>query len=178
MTEEFCTLTIPGTLAFTDFQSRNLESSINGLLTKENRASDIKAIWVHYISYEGDVPSAHTLQILESLLDYGRPLPKNERWIEILVNASQGRKVSTDPSTRVFYVSPRPGTISPWSSKATNIAKVCGLDRVKRIERGMAITANFMGPVDPTLFTDLLHDRMTQVSFWSLEVTKSMLKCS
>src|SRR5690606_16705653 len=31
---------------------------------------------------------------------------------------------------------PRPGTISPWSSKATDIARACGLDAVERIERG------------------------------------------
>ena len=33
---------------------------------------------------------------------------------------------------------PRPGTISPWSSKATDIAHVCGLDAIERIERGIA----------------------------------------
>jgi phosphoribosylformylglycinamidine synthase len=164
MTEEFCTLTIPGRLAFTSFQSRNLENSINALLSEDTKASSIRGIWVHYISYEGDIPSAQTLETLESLLDYGRPLPKNERWVEILGHAGQGRNVSTDPNSRIFYISPRPGTTSPWSSKATNIAKVCGLDRVKRMERGMVIIANFKGPVDPIVFTDVLHDRMTQVS--------------
>ncbi len=37
-------------------------------------------------------------------------------------------------------VVPRFGTISPWSSKATDIAKVCGLDAVRRIERGIVWT--------------------------------------
>jgi phosphoribosylformylglycinamidine synthase len=37
-------------------------------------------------------------------------------------------------------VVPRPGTISPWSSKATDIAQVCGLRRVRRIERGILYT--------------------------------------
>ena len=38
----------------------------------------------------------------------------------------------------LIVVTPRPGTISPWSSKATDIAHVCGLDAIERIERGMA----------------------------------------
>ena len=35
-------------------------------------------------------------------------------------------------------VVPRPGTISPWSSKATDIAHNCGLDEIERLERGIA----------------------------------------
>ena len=38
----------------------------------------------------------------------------------------------------VLYVVPRLGTLSPWSSKATDIARVCGLAGVRRIERGRA----------------------------------------
>jgi phosphoribosylformylglycinamidine synthase len=40
----------------------------------------------------------------------------------------------------VQVVAPRPGTISPWSSKATDIAHICGLAAVKRIERVIAYT--------------------------------------
>jgi len=36
--------------------------------------------------------------------------------------------------------STRPGTISPWSSKATDIAHICGLTKIKRIERAVAYT--------------------------------------
>ena len=39
---------------------------------------------------------------------------------------------------RRYYVVPRPGTISPWASKATDIAHNCGLDKINRIERGIA----------------------------------------
>ena len=45
---------------------------------------------------------------------------------------------STQHPGDFFLVLPRPGTISPWSSKATDIAQHCGLDAVERIERGMA----------------------------------------
>ncbi|MGL5327592.1 MAG: hypothetical protein ACRC91_23280, partial [Aeromonas sp.] len=41
------------------------------------------------------------------------------------------------PSGQLFLVTPRPGTISPWSSKATDIAHNCGLKQVKRLERGI-----------------------------------------
>ena len=62
---------------------------------------------------------------------------------------------------------PRPGTISPWSSKATDIARHCGLECVARIERGIAWTiAQTGGDPDETARaiaeTGLLHDRMTQ----------------
>src|SRR3982750_2517313 len=39
-------------------------------------------------------------------------------------------------------VAPRPGTISPWSSKATDIAHICGLNAIKRIERVIAYTVD------------------------------------
>jgi phosphoribosylformylglycinamidine synthase len=61
-----------------------------------------------------------------------------------------------------LLVVPRPGTISPWSSKATDIAHVCGLSFVRRIERG--IQHRFEGRVSaalPALGAEL-HDRMTE----------------
>ena len=61
-----------------------------------------------------------------------------------------------------LLVVPRPGTISPWSSKATDIARVCGLDFVRRIERGIQYT--FEGTVSEPLAAlgAPLHDRMTE----------------
>ena len=64
-------------------------------------------------------------------------------------------------------VTPRPGTISPWSSKATDIARRCGLDGVVRIERGVAWSIAHTGDdgrdVAAALCdSGLLHDRMTQ----------------
>ncbi|UQB43190.1 phosphoribosylformylglycinamidine synthase [Thiomicrospira microaerophila] len=65
-------------------------------------------------------------------------------------------------------VTPRPGTISPWSSKATDIAKICGLKGIKRLEKG---TAYFLkGVADEQLanFTPALYDRMTSVVWTDL----------
>ncbi len=61
---------------------------------------------------------------------------------------------------RLLYVVPRLGTVSPWSSKATDIARVCGL-AVKRIELGRAVMVESAAPL-PAAALDELHDRMTE----------------
>ena len=66
--------------------------------------------------------------------------------------------------TRV--VIPRPGTISPWSSKASDIFHNCGLHAVKRVERGIVYELHFSQAPDTDLLAAvdaLLHDRMTQI---------------
>ncbi|HLQ11617.1 MAG TPA: phosphoribosylformylglycinamidine synthase [Steroidobacteraceae bacterium] len=73
----------------------------------------------------------------------------------------EGRAVPFDPQHSVLVV-PRPGTISPWSSKATDIAQVCGLDFVRRIERGIQYRIDGAPGVPPAALGALLHDRMTE----------------
>src|SRR5262249_26238696 len=69
-----------------------------------------------------------------------------------------------------FLVVPRPGTISPWSSKATDIARNCGLDAVKRIERGIGYRIpGTLDDGDRDALLPLLHDRMTETVFDSLD---------
>lgn len=58
--------------------------------------------------------------ILEKLLTYGPTIAEHT------------------PTGLLVLVTPRPGTISPWSSKATNIAHNCGLKQINRLERGIA----------------------------------------
>ena len=58
-----------------------------------------------------------------------------------------------------FYVTPRKGTISPWSSKATDIVRNCGLKSIKRVERGIRFR------VEPALGEKCfaaLYDKMTE----------------
>ena len=64
----------------------------------------------------------------------------------------------------LYLVVPRLGTLSPWSSKATDIARNCGLASIKRIERGTAYYV--AGSKDPAA---LLHDRMTQTVLRSFD---------
>ena len=70
--------------------------------------------------------------------------------------------------TADFTVLPRLGTISPWSSKATDIVGLCGLDDIERVERGVvfsiqktAETAD-LSPQQLAAYQQLLHDRMTE----------------
>ena len=63
----------------------------------------------------------------------------------------------------LFLITPRIGTISPWSSKATDIAHNCGLDGVERIERGMAVyVSGSLHDNERAQWASLLHDRMTE----------------
>ena len=62
--------------------------------------------------------------------------PPSERpWASFCATARPSRNT---PQRSAVPRYPRPGTISPWSSKATDIAHNCGLKQVKRLERGIA----------------------------------------
>ncbi|SFE27201.1 phosphoribosylformylglycinamidine synthase [Nitrosomonas sp. Nm166] len=79
---------------------------------------------------------------------------------------------NTQHSGEFFLVLPRPGTISPWSTKATDIAHHCGLTVVERIERGIAfyIQCNTqLSTDDKTRLAPLLYDRMTEAVFASFD---------
>jgi phosphoribosylformylglycinamidine synthase len=79
------------------------------------------------------------------------------------------------PGGALLLVTPRLGTISPWSSKATDIARNCGFASVKRIERGTAfhvsdsVTADQMSAVAARL-----HDRMTESVLTSVDAAKAL----
>ncbi|TAK86441.1 MAG: phosphoribosylformylglycinamidine synthase [Betaproteobacteria bacterium] len=85
-------------------------------------------------------------KLLERLLDDGTPM----------LDSTAGE---------LFLVVPRLGTVSPWSSKATDIARNCGLAGVRRIERGTVYYPNSGNPQ----LAPLLHDRMTQTVLRSFD---------
>ena len=63
----------------------------------------------------------------------------------------------------LFLITPRIGTISPWASKATDIARNCGLSDIERIERGMAVwVKGALNAEQKQQWAALLHDRMTE----------------
>ncbi|MFI3247053.1 MAG: phosphoribosylformylglycinamidine synthase, partial [Ferrimonas sp.] len=73
--------------------------------------------------------------------------------------------VEHQPVGTLFLVVPRPGTISPWSSKATDIAHNCGLTSIKRLERGLAWYVQIDGALTEAQqkqLLALLHDRMVE----------------
>lgn len=96
-------------------------------------------------------------------------LQATEGKLKELLPGAQGPDVGSllsraDPNTRVFYVTPR--NISPWSSKATSIAHVCGLrEQIHRVERGRAIIVKFAESFDgdDIPFRHELFDRMTEI---------------
>ncbi len=109
----------------------------------------IDARYLHFVDTQRELSDDERV-VLGALLRYGpRDAPS---------------RASTGDLCRV--VVPRPGTISPWSSKATDIAHVCGLLAVKRIERGVVYRFDCRGGrPDPERLRRvdvLLHDRMTE----------------
>lgn len=84
-----------------------------------------------------------------------------------LLDANTLRDTGSDhqPNEATFYVVPRRGTRSPWSSKATDIAQSCLLNTITRIERCQVIHVAAAAPLANTareFLTNLLHDPMTQ----------------
>jgi phosphoribosylformylglycinamidine synthase len=88
---------------------------------------------------------------------------RERRTLELLLD--DGTAGLEAPDGHVFLVVPRLGTLSPWSSKATDIARNCGLAAVRRIERG---TAYYLSSGLPALAA-ALHDRMTQTVLRSFD---------
>ncbi|WP_376783359.1 phosphoribosylformylglycinamidine synthase [Kosakonia cowanii] len=74
---------------------------------------------------------------------------------------------SHTPTGKLLLVTPRPGTISPWSSKATDIAHNCGLEKIKRLERGVAYYVEAASLTDAQWqeVAAQLHDRMMESVF-------------
>jgi phosphoribosylformylglycinamidine synthase len=116
--------------------------------------ADVQARACYFVGVQGDLPAVERDR-LSALLDDGRP----------------GPETPSDRHAASFLVVPRPGTISPWASKATDIAHHCGLPRIIRIERAIRYTVVPQrrllasreleaGQIDAV--AALVHDRMTQ----------------
>jgi phosphoribosylformylglycinamidine synthase len=105
-------------------------------------------------------------------VDSGELAPGERRRLTQLLDdgsmAADGEAEVAGGHALTLLVAPRPGTISPWSSKATDIAHVCGLTAVRRIERGVLYTLQLHEPVSGAAhraLAALLHDRMTEAVF-------------
>ena len=109
-------LCLSGSPAHSEFRLRKLEQQLTDAGITVNGLS---SRYIHLVDSGAQNPVDAELEILNNLLTYG-PLLQAEQ--------VDGRE---------FYVVPRPGTISPWASKATDIAHNCGLGQVNRIERGI-----------------------------------------
>jgi phosphoribosylformylglycinamidine synthase len=137
-------LQIPGGPAHSDFRLAKL---LPGLQAVAPGVRAVASRFVHLADCASP-PDSAAQQRLAALLKYG---PRHT--------------ADVPPGERLLVV-PRPGTISPWSSKATDIARVCGLDWLRRVERGVSFHLDAPSPLtapERKAIVALLHDRMTEV---------------
>ncbi|CAB0151558.1 Phosphoribosylformylglycinamidine synthase [Pseudidiomarina piscicola] len=114
----------------------------------------VRALYAEYMHFVDATAalSNDEQQVLHKLLTYGPALAQHL------------------PEGRLLAVVPRAGTISPWSSKATDIAHNCGLEKVRRLERGVAYYLD--GELDNQQVQNaqaILHDRMTEMVIEDLQ---------
>ena len=138
-------LTMRGAPALSDFRRKKLTQRV---LQSTGIELSIYAEFLHFIDLNGELDENQTA-VLSRLLRYGPALSAH------------------DPQGQLILVVPRPGTVSPWSSKATDIARNCGLDGIVRIERGLAfyIEDVELSSEQWAQVAALLHDRMTELVF-------------
>ena len=136
-------LQLRGAPALSDFRLKKL---LDQLKLVAPTVENVYAEFQHFAELATELSTQHK-DVLAKLLTYG---PKAE------IKAAQGE---------LFLVLPRFGTISPWSSKATDIAHNCGLEVVKRLERGIAYYIQSSSPLsqlEREAIVPLIHDRMTE----------------
>lgn len=120
----------------------------------EQAALPVKEIYAQYI---------HLAELREALDD-----DESSRLDKLLTYGPA--MASHSPCGILLFVTPRPGTISPWSSKATDIAHNCGLNKVQRLERGIAYYVQ--GDLTDSQLSGvkaLIHDRMIETVMGSLQ---------
>ena len=139
-------LELRGAPALSPFRSQKLLETIQAVIPEVN---SVYAEYMHFLDSSEELDTTE-LNILNKLLTYGPSVPSE---------AADGV---------LFLVVPRPGTISPWSSKATDIAHICGLNKVSRIERGIAYyvrSAEKLTLEQRQKLSSLFYDRMTEAVF-------------
>lgn len=145
-----------GKAAFSRFHTAKLVTQAQSI---NSNIYDIFGRYIHFVE-EKTALSETQQTILDKLLTYGPNYSEREL------------------SGTVLYVLPRPGTISPWSSKATDIAKNVELDVIERIERGIEYVIQWNDGYTPSEhdlaeISHLIHDRMTEVIFTQIDQVKA-----
>ena len=130
-----------------------LDQLLRALKVEEPRIQALDSRWMHFVDSSQQLKPSE-LDVLGKLLTYGARIPAAQRDL---------------PTGQRILVTPRVGTESPWSSKATDIAHVCGLSGVTRLERGTVYFIEAASPLTSAQLGKLaahLHDRMTE-SIWT-----------
>ena len=150
-------LILRGAPALSAFRLEKLLSACREVVPE---LTGLYAEFVHFAHVEGEL-DANERAILDSLLTYGP------------------RLATGDTTGQLLLVTPRFGTISPWSSKATDIAQICGLTRLRRIERGISyyLKADIaLNGEQLCRIAAKLHDRMTEAVLTTLEEATGLFK--
>ncbi len=138
-----------GGAALSDFRRTKLLAKLQAA---DPSVSGIQTEYIHFADSEKQLDAAQE-KILRELITYGE------------------EKIDEEIGT-LYLVVPRPGTISPWSSKATDIVHNSGLMTVKRLERGIAYYVSAKSETHQPAIAALLHDRMTESVLADLETAK------
>lgn len=138
-------LILPGSNALSVFRAQRMLSAIQEI---DPTVTAISGRYLHFID-GGDSLSQKDIDCLTTLLTYGEPYDQEDEGEE-------------------FIVVPRRGTISPWSSKATEILHSCSLNEIKRVERGISyrIKRNKVSSISDVIRLKMisnLYDRMTEM---------------
>ncbi|NQZ87511.1 MAG: phosphoribosylformylglycinamidine synthase [Colwellia sp.] len=146
--------TLRGAPALSDFRVKKLLAQCAEL---QLPVSDIYAEFTHFAHISADL-NDEEFQVLQQLLKYGPTIEEHE------------------PVGQFLLVTPRPGTISPWSSKSTDIAHNCGLAKITRLERGIAyyITSDDLNADQQVQLNHLISDRMMEVIFTEVSEATSL----
>ena len=137
--------TLRGAAALSKFRVQKLLAQCSELSLP---ITDIYAEFTHFAHLSTELNSEES-EVLAKLLTYGPTIEEHE------------------PTGSLLLVTPRPGTISPWSSKSTDIAHNCGLAKVERLERGIAyyVTGETLNESQEKALNNLLYDRMMESIF-------------
>ncbi len=152
-------LTLRGRHALSPFRLTKLLAALSAS-QPGHAVAGIGAVYWHFVE-TGRELDARERSTLERILTYG---PHDD---------------AADDAGEFVLAVPRPGTISPWSSKATEIARNCGLAAVTRIERGVGfrVITRDGAPLaadDRAALLPLLHDRMTEAVFDDLSAAQAL----
>ena len=139
--------------AISDFKVQQLLPRLQGI---SDKITGLSARFVHLASFDAE-PDAATVERLGQLMTYGEP-------------ATEAFVAAERAGAPALYVLPRLGTVSPWASKATDIAHNCdlALHRVERlVEFRIGLKSGLLGKASLSedqlrAVADLLHDRMTE----------------
>jgi len=148
-------LQLRGVSALSSFR---LQKQLLNLQAIEASVSSLTTEFVYFVENEADL-SEIDLGTLNHLLNEDREFSANEQMGTLILSV------------------PRPGTISPWSTKATDIAHNCGLSGIKRIERGIAYYIQSKNELSQQTLEQLaenLYDRMVEAVMFDFEQAESL----